>query len=90
MLDIIVSNRFKKDLKLAEKRGYRLDLLSSVVNTLAMGEALDEKYRDHPLVGSYSGMRECHITPDWLLVYQVRENELILFLARTGTHSDLF
>ena len=90
MLDIVVSNRFKKDLKLAEKRGYRLDLLSSVVNTLAMGEALDEKYRDHPLVGNYNGMRECHITPDWLLVYQVRENEVILFLARTGTHSDLF
>lgn len=61
-----------------------------MVNQLAAGKTLAEKHRDHLLTGDYGGYRECHITPDWLLVYQVRENELLLFLARTGTHSDLF
>ena len=64
--------------------------MQEVVDKLAAGESLDEKYRDHPLLGDYVGMRECHITPDWLLIYQVRENEVVLFLSRTGTHSDLF
>ena len=90
MLNIVPSNRFKKDLKLAIKRGYNIGLLEDVVNQIAAGKTLDEKYRDHLLTGDYGGFRECHITPDWLLVYQVRENELILFLSRTGTHSDLF
>lgn len=90
MLDVVPSNWFKKDLKLAIRRGYRIELLEAVVNQLAAGKALAEKHRDHLLTGDYGGYRECHITPDWLLVYQVRENELILFLARTGTHSDLF
>jgi mRNA interferase YafQ len=90
MLDIVPSNRFKKDLKTAIKRGYRIDLLETVVELLATGRALPEKYKDHVLSGEYGGFRECHITPDWLLVYQIRENELILFLSRTGTHSDLF
>ncbi len=90
MLDIIASNRFKKDLKLALKRGYQISLLEEVVDKLAMQQPLEERYRDHLLTGDYGGFRECHITPDWLLVYQVRENELILFLSRTGTHSDLF
>ena len=90
MLDIVPSNRFKKDLKTAIKRGYRIDLLETVVELLATGIALPEKYKDHVLSGEYGGFRECHITPDWLLVYQIRENELILFLSRTGTHSDLF
>ncbi len=90
MLDIVASNRFKKDLKQAMKRGYQMSLLEDVVNKLAAREPLDEKYRDHLLTGDYGGFRECHITPDWLLVYQIRENELILFLSRTGTHSDLF
>ena len=57
---------------------------------LADGETLPAKYRDHTLTGNYSGFRECHITPDWLLIYEVRESELILVLSRTGTHSDLF
>ena len=74
----------------AIKRGYRISLLEDVVNRLAMREPLEERYRDHLLSGDYDGFRECHITPDWLLVYQVRENELVLFLSRTGTHSDLF
>ncbi len=90
MLEIVSSNRFKRDLKVALKRGYRISLLEDVVNRLAMREPLEERYRDHPLSGDYDGFRECHVTPDWLLVYQVRENELVLFLSRTGTHSDLF
>ena len=90
MLSIVPSNRFKKDLKLAIKRGYKIELLEEVVNQIAAGKILDEKYRDHLLTGDYGGFRECHITSDWLLVYQVRESELILFLSRTGTHSDLF
>lgn len=90
MLDIVASNRFKKDLKLAMRRGYDIGLLEVVVDQLAAEKPLDEKYRDHLLSGGYGGFRECHITPDWLLIYQVREHELILFLSRTGTHSDLF
>ena len=90
MLEIVSSNRFKRDLKVALKRGYRISLLEDVVNRLAMREPLEERYRDYLLSGDYDGFRECHITPDWLLVYQVRENELVLFLSRTGTHSDLF
>lgn len=90
MLEVVLSNRFKKDLKLAAKRGYNLDLLENVVDTLARGEKLTEKYRDHELIGNYSGFRECHIQPDWLLVYRIENSELILFLSRTGTHSDLF
>ena len=84
------SNKFKKDLKLAVKRGYDIKLLENVVNRLANEEPLEPKYKDHTLSGDYSGFRECHITPDWLLVYQVINDELVLFLSRTGTHSDLF
>ena len=90
MLSIVPSNRFKKDLKLAIKRGYKIELLEEVVNQIAAGKILDEKYKDHLLTSDNGGFRECHNTPDWLLVYQVRESELILFLSRTGTHSDLF
>lgn len=90
MLDVVASNRFKKDLKLAIKRGYKMSLLETVVDKLAAQEPLDEKYRDHLLSGDYNGFRECHITPDWLLIYQIREKEVVLFLSRTGTHSDLF
>lgn len=90
MLDIILSNQFKKDLKLASKRNYNLDLLDEIVNLLANREPLPTKNRDHALTGNYSGFRECHIQPDWLLVYRINEDELFLFLSRTGTHSDLF
>ena len=90
MLRIVPSNIFKKDLKLAVKRGYDIKLLENVVNRLANEETLEPKYKDHTLSGDYSGFRECHITPDWLLVYQVINDELVLFLSRTGTHSDLF
>lgn len=87
---IVQTSLFKKDLKVAKKRGYDLQLLNDVVDTLAMGLPLDEKYKDHKLIGNYQGCRECHITPDWLLIYEISEEELILYLTRTGTHSDLF
>lgn len=87
---IVLTSMFKKDLKLAKKRGYDLSLLNNVVDTLAMGLPLAEKYKDHSLIGNYKGCRECHITPDWLLIYEFSDNELILYLTRTGTHSDLF
>ena len=74
MLDIILSNRFKKDLKLARKRNYNLDLLNTVVDTLAEQKPLDEKYHDHSLSGNYVGFRECHILPDWLLIYAIDKN----------------
>ena len=90
MLDIILTNRFKKDLRLAKKRGYNVELLDNVVDTLAAKQPLDEKYLDHPLSGDYAGFRECHILPDWLLIYRVDEDELFLLLSRTGSHSDLY
>lgn len=90
MLEIVPSNRFRRDLKLCRRRGYDLRLLDEVVTRLASGQELDERHRNHMLSGDYSGFSECHIAPDWLLIYQIRENELELFLMRTGTHSDLF
>ncbi len=90
MLNIVLSNRFKKDMKLAVKRGYDLTLLDTVIEKLARRECLPPKNMDHSLSGDYIGFRECHIQPDWLLVYRVDDDDLILFLSRTGTHSDLF
>lgn len=90
MLEVRYSTHFKRDLKLAHKRNFDLSLLSEVVKMLQQQIPLPEKYRDHELVGTYKGHRECHIKPDWLLIYKIENNELILTLARTGTHSDLF
>lgn len=90
MLDVVLSNQFKKDLKLASKRGYDLNLLNNVVEKLANEEVLDAKYKEHELSGNYKGFKECHIQLDWLLVYRINGNDLFLFLSRTGTHSDLF
>lgn len=90
MLSIVISNQFKKDLKLAKKRGLKINHLKEVIDTLANSKPLNEKYRDHNLSGEYSGFRECHIEPDWLLIYRVENMELELFLFRTGSHSDLF
>lgn len=87
---IVSSTKFRKDLKLAIKRGYNISLLDDVVKNLASGNLLLEKHHDHALTGNYSGCRECHITPDWLLVYEISDNELLLYLTRTGSHSDLF
>ena len=84
------TNQFKKDLKLAKKQGKDLDKLFEVINILANGEKLDTKFKDHDLSGSYKGTRECHIEPDWLLIYEIVNNTLILMLYRLGTHSELF
>ena len=90
MYEVVLSNRFRKDLKLAAKRGCVLALLNSIVDRLAQGETLPAKHRDHSLTGDYIGFRECHIQPDWLLIYRTEEEALMLFLMRTGTHADLF
>lgn len=82
--------RFQKDLKRMKKRGYNIDLLTNVIKKLANGEKLPDKNRDHLLIGDFKGCRECHIAPDWLLIYEIFENDLILYLTRTGSHSDLF
>ncbi len=82
--------QFKKDYKLAMKRGFKMSLLDNVVTALAMGDSLPEKNKDHALFGNWAGLRECHILPDWLLIYRVEDNILVLTLTRTGTHSDLF
>lgn len=87
---IEMSSRFKKDYKTAQKRGYDTSLLKEVIDILANGEQLPDKYRDHSLTGDYSGYRECHIQPDWLLIYRIEKDLLVLGLTRTGTHSDLF
>ena len=84
------TTQFKKDYKRAMKRGLNVDLLEKVVALLAMGEPLPEKNRDHELSGDWVGHRECHIQPDWLLVYRIEDDVLVLTLTRTGTHSDLF
>ena len=89
-LDISWTNQFKKDYKLALKRHLDIRLLDDIIRKLAACEPLPEKSKDHPLSGDWVGHRECHIQPDWLLVYKVENDLLILTLSRTGTHSDLF
>lgn len=84
------TTQFKKDYKLAMKRNLKIDLLEQLVAMLAMGEQLPDKNKDHALSGDWAGHRECHILPDWLLVYRIEDNVLVLTLTRTGTHSDLF
>ena len=88
--DIKYTSQFKKDLKLAKKQNRNLDRLFEVIERLAAGEELAEKYRDHELAGKYRGTRECHIEPDWLLVYEIHNEVLVLMLYRIGTHSELF
>lgn len=84
------TTQFKKDYKLAAKRGRKIGLLKDIVAALAMGEKLSEKNKDHALTGNWVGHRECHILPDWLLIYRIEDDVLVLTLARTGSHSDLF
>ncbi len=84
------TSKFQRDLKRLQKRGYNISLLTEVVKQLAAGEPLPKKNRDHELSGDLAGCRECHIAPDWLLIYEVSNEELILYLTRTGSHSDLF
>ena len=90
MYAIRPTNKFRQDLKLCQKRGYNMQAITDVIKKLAAGETLLPQNRDHELSGIYKGFRECHIQPDWLLVYRINNNDLILFLSRTGTHSDLF
>lgn len=87
---LVLTGKFKKSLKLARKRGLDLGLMDDVVEKLLSGIPLEEKYRDHELKGNYKGFRECHIQPDWLLVYLVENDILTLTLVDTGTHADPF
>lgn len=92
MLRLEFTGQFKKDYKLALKRGCSPDKIQEIIALLAAEQPLPEKYQDHALVSSrnYKNMRECHIEPDWLLIYKIEQSVLILKLIRTGTHSDLF
>lgn len=86
--EIARTTQFKKDYKLATKRGLDISLLKDVITKLANGEALPPEYHDHGLSGNWSDHRECHILPDWLLIYRIENDVLVLSLTRTGTHSD--
>lgn len=92
MLESRYEKQFKKDIKLAQKRGYKMELLSEIVEILINEETLPAKYRDHALIDNkkYKNVRECHIESDWLLVYRIEKEVELLRLIRTGTHSDLF
>ncbi|MCR5628831.1 mRNA interferase YafQ [Eubacterium uniforme] len=88
--EIKLTTQFKKDIKLAKKQKKNLDKLFLVIDKIANGEKLEEKYKDHELSGNYKGVRECHIEPDWLLMYEIVDDILVLVLNRVGSHSDLF
>jgi len=88
MLNVRTTNKFEKDSAKIIKRGKNIAKLKKIILELVSGKTLDKKYRDHKLIGDFDGSRECHIEPDWLLIYEVSKNELIL--KRTGTHADLF
>ena len=88
MFQPIYTNSFAKDIKLAQKRGKNIDKLKKIIELLVNKEPIPQKYRDHNLVGNFIGRRECHIEPDWLLLYKIDKDEIIF--ERTGTHSDLF
>ena len=90
MYSVRPTTRFRRDLKRLQKRGYNLDLLDEVIQMLAEGKPLPARMRDHPLVGNYAGYRECHIAPDWLLIYKIEDDVLVLTLSRTGAHAELF
>lgn len=88
--DIAWTTQFKRDYKLAMKRNWDISLLDECIRMIATGVELPPKFRDHDLSGKWTGHRECHVQPDWLLVYRIDGNDLILVLSRTGSHSDLF
>ena len=90
MLKIKYHSKFKKDIKTIKKRNYDLSKLQKVIEILAEEKTLPDKYKDHSLNGIYQDFRECHILPDWLLIYRIDKDILTLVLSRTGTHSDLF
>ena len=87
--ELIIASSFKRDYKKILKRKYDVTLLDDIVNKLQNGEELPEKIHDHALSGEWKGYRECHILPDWLLVYKISDEQLVLSLTRTGSHSDL-
>ena len=89
MYELVTTGKFRKDVKRIKKRGLPLSELKKVLEKLVAGEPLEIKYRDHNLSGNYAGFRECHIQPDWLLIYMVNEDQLILTAVRTGSHSDI-
>ena len=88
--EVFFTTRFKKDLKLVQKQGKDLNKFFTVVELLSNDVKLEGKYRDHELSGNYDGFRECHIEPDWLLIYRKNSDKIILYLLRTGSHSDLY
>ena len=88
--DVLITNSCKKDIKRASKQGKDINLLFEVVDRLSEGEVLEPKYKDHKLSGEYEGKRECHIEPDFLLIYEISNEEIVLYLVRVGTHSELF
>ena len=90
MYNLRFTNRIQRNIKLMKKRGKDLEKLKTVLNLLQQGIELPTKYKDHALTGNYIGCRECHIEPDWLLVYEIINEELIILLLTTGSHSDLF
>lgn len=90
MYTVKPSTKFQKDLKRTKKRGWDTELLTAIIKKLALGETLDPRYRDHTLSGNYANSRECHIQPDWLLIYEYEEDTMTLYLTRTGSHSDLY
>lgn len=89
MLTVKFTTAYKKSYKLMKKRGKNLSLLEEVIDTLRQGKALEERFRDHELKGNLKGFRECHIQPDWLLIYLIEDDILTLTLVDTGSHSDL-
>ena len=89
MLKLKTTSKFRKDYKRCKKRGLNMELLKEVIDVLLSGNPLDGRYKDHMLIGKYKGFRECHIQPDWLLIYYADKEELILTVIRTGSHSDL-
>jgi mRNA interferase YafQ len=88
MKDLRTSSRFRRDLRRVTRRRYALERLEAIIDLLREGSPLPERYRDHPLKGEWDGSRECHVSPDWLLIYETTDDEVIL--QRTGTHADLF
>ena len=88
--EIRFTSQFKKDVKQAKKQGKDLEKLFTVIERLANGETLEGKYRDHDLTGNYKGCRECHVEPDWLLIYEIHDGRLMLMLYRVGSHAELF
>ncbi len=90
MYELVMTKQFKKDYKLAKKRGFPTELLWEIIDKLVAEIPLDAKYRDHALTGNYVGFRECHVKPDFLLIYAVDNGKLVLTASRTGTHAELF